>query len=202
MGHFELFKDKRGEYRFRLRARNGEIIAVGEGYTAKAGCLNGIDSVKRNASTADIKDLIKGTVIEGAKVSTEPTEEKEEAVEEKVKESPTDDEVEEEDDKQQIIAGVSAVVGGVIGYLIAVTVNPLIGALLAIIVGALIGIMAGLKIAKDSDKKNLIAAVAGLVGVGLSYLVAMNVPVSMGNVLAVIIGALFGLLVGLEKMSK
>ncbi|MCI6093677.1 MAG: YegP family protein [Clostridium sp.] len=46
---FEVYLDKRGEYRFRLKARNGEIIATGEGYKAKASCLNGIDSIRRNA---------------------------------------------------------------------------------------------------------------------------------------------------------
>ena len=51
---FEVYQDKAGEYRFRLKARNGEIIAVGEGYKAKASCLNGIDSVKRNAPEAEI----------------------------------------------------------------------------------------------------------------------------------------------------
>ena len=51
---FEVYKDKAGEFRFRLKARNGEIIAVGEGYKAKASCLNGIDSVKRNAPEAEI----------------------------------------------------------------------------------------------------------------------------------------------------
>ena len=51
---FEMYLDKAGEYRFRLKAKNGEIIAVGEGYKAKAGCLNGINSVKKNAPEADI----------------------------------------------------------------------------------------------------------------------------------------------------
>ena len=51
---FEMYQDKAGEYRFRLKARNGEIIAVSEGYTAKAGCLNGIESVKKNAAEAEI----------------------------------------------------------------------------------------------------------------------------------------------------
>ena len=46
---FEMYLDKAGEYRFRLKAKNGEIIATGESYKAKAGCLNGIDSIKRNA---------------------------------------------------------------------------------------------------------------------------------------------------------
>ncbi len=51
---FEMYKDKAGEFRFRLKATNGQIIATGEGYKAKAGCLNGIDSVKKNAPEAPI----------------------------------------------------------------------------------------------------------------------------------------------------
>lgn len=51
---FEVYLDKAGEYRFRLKARNGEIIAVSEGYTAKASCLNGIESVKKNAPDAPV----------------------------------------------------------------------------------------------------------------------------------------------------
>ena len=50
---FEVYTDKAGEFRFRLKARNGEVIAVSEGYTAKAGCLNGIESVKKNAPEAE-----------------------------------------------------------------------------------------------------------------------------------------------------
>lgn len=51
---FEVYKDKAGEFRFRLKAKNGEIIAVGEGYKAKASCLNGIDSIGRNAPGAPV----------------------------------------------------------------------------------------------------------------------------------------------------
>ncbi len=51
---FELYKDKAGEFRFRLKARNGEIIAVSEGYKAKASCENGIESVKKNAPEAQV----------------------------------------------------------------------------------------------------------------------------------------------------
>lgn len=54
---FEVYKDEKGEYRFRLRAPNGEVIAVGEGYVAKAGCMNGIESVKENAPKAGIVDM-------------------------------------------------------------------------------------------------------------------------------------------------
>ena len=48
-GKFELYKDASDEYRFRLKAGNGEIILVSEGYKNKAGAENGIDSVKTNA---------------------------------------------------------------------------------------------------------------------------------------------------------
>ncbi|HON78120.1 MAG TPA: YegP family protein [Spirochaetota bacterium] len=51
---FEVYKDGKGEYRFRLKASNGEIIAVGEGYKTKQGCLNGIESIKKNAPDAEI----------------------------------------------------------------------------------------------------------------------------------------------------
>lgn len=51
---FEVYTDKAGEFRFRLKATNGQIIAVGEGYKAKASCLNGIESVKKNAPDAAI----------------------------------------------------------------------------------------------------------------------------------------------------
>ena len=54
---FELYTDKAGEFRFRLKARNGEIIAVSEGYKAKASCLNGIDSVRRNAPSAAVEKV-------------------------------------------------------------------------------------------------------------------------------------------------
>lgn len=51
---FEVYADKAGEFRFRLKARNGEIIATSEGYKAKASCLNGIESIKKNAPEADV----------------------------------------------------------------------------------------------------------------------------------------------------
>lgn len=54
---FEMYTDKAGEFRFRLKARNGEIIAVSEGYKAKASCLNGIDSVRRNAPSAAVEKV-------------------------------------------------------------------------------------------------------------------------------------------------
>ena len=51
---FEVYKDKAGEFRFRLKATNGQIIAVGEGYKAKASCLNGIESVRKNSEHAPV----------------------------------------------------------------------------------------------------------------------------------------------------
>ncbi len=52
---FEVYKDKAGEFRFRLKATNGQIIATGEGYKAIASCMNGIESVKKNAPDAAVE---------------------------------------------------------------------------------------------------------------------------------------------------
>jgi uncharacterized protein len=52
-GKFELYEDKGGEFRFRLKAGNGEIVGASEGYKAKASALNGIESVKKNAAVAE-----------------------------------------------------------------------------------------------------------------------------------------------------
>ena len=49
-GKFELYKDKAGEYRFRLKAGNGQIILVSEGYKAKDSAVNGIASIRKNAT--------------------------------------------------------------------------------------------------------------------------------------------------------
>ena len=51
---FEIYTDKAGEYRFRLKARNGETILVSEGYTKKASCQNGVESVQKNAPEAEV----------------------------------------------------------------------------------------------------------------------------------------------------
>ncbi|MBQ2005161.1 MAG: YegP family protein [Peptococcaceae bacterium] len=51
---FEVYADKAGEYRFRLKATNGQVIATSEGYKALASCMNGIESVKKNAVDAEI----------------------------------------------------------------------------------------------------------------------------------------------------
>ena len=52
---FEIYLDKAGEYRFRLKARNGEIILSSEGYKAKPSCENGIASVRKNAADAKVE---------------------------------------------------------------------------------------------------------------------------------------------------
>ncbi len=51
---FEVYTDKAGEFRFRLKATNGQVIAVSEGYTTHANCMNGVESVKKNAEGAEI----------------------------------------------------------------------------------------------------------------------------------------------------
>ncbi|MDF2506689.1 MAG: hypothetical protein K0Q52_548 [Microbacterium sp.] len=53
-GTFELYTDKSGGYRFRLKAGNGEIIATSESYTTKSAAVSGIDSVRRNAADAEV----------------------------------------------------------------------------------------------------------------------------------------------------
>lgn len=47
-GVFEVYTDSAGEYRFRLKASNGQTVLSSEGYSVKAGCMNGIESVKEN----------------------------------------------------------------------------------------------------------------------------------------------------------
>lgn len=49
-GKFECYTDKAGEYRFRLKASNGNTILSSEGYKSKSGCANGIESVKKNCA--------------------------------------------------------------------------------------------------------------------------------------------------------
>ncbi|MDF2093609.1 YegP family protein [Knoellia sp. 3-2P3] len=55
-GKFELYKDSGGKFRFRLKASNGQVIAVGEAYETKAAAMGGIESVKKNAGTATVDD--------------------------------------------------------------------------------------------------------------------------------------------------
>jgi uncharacterized protein YegP (UPF0339 family) len=50
-GKFEIYKDKRGEFRFRLKASNGQNILASEGYKSKSSAMNGVESVMKNAAT-------------------------------------------------------------------------------------------------------------------------------------------------------
>lgn len=58
---FELYKDRQGEFRFRLTAPNGQTVATGEGYTTKRAALNGIASIQKNAPIAQIDDQTEAT---------------------------------------------------------------------------------------------------------------------------------------------
>ena len=53
---FELYQDKAGQFRFRLKARNGKIVGISEGYSNRSGCLNGIESVRKNAPEAQMEE--------------------------------------------------------------------------------------------------------------------------------------------------
>lgn len=56
MYKFEVYKDKAGEYRFRFRAANGEVMFGSEGYSAKASALKSIESIKKHAPDASVED--------------------------------------------------------------------------------------------------------------------------------------------------
>ena len=56
-GKFEVYKDKSEQFRFRLKASNGQVIATGQGYSSKAACLNGIESIKKNAAEAEVIEI-------------------------------------------------------------------------------------------------------------------------------------------------
>lgn len=56
-GKFELYQDKSGNWRFRLKAGNGQVIAVGEAYESKAAAQNGIESVQKNAPGASVIEV-------------------------------------------------------------------------------------------------------------------------------------------------
>lgn len=56
-GKFEVYQDKAGECRFRLKATNGQNILASEGYKTKASCMNGVESVKNNAPEASVVEV-------------------------------------------------------------------------------------------------------------------------------------------------
>jgi len=51
---FEVFKGKDGDFRFRLKAANGKVVAHGQGYKSKDACLKGVESIKKNARGAAV----------------------------------------------------------------------------------------------------------------------------------------------------
>jgi uncharacterized protein YegP (UPF0339 family) len=55
-GKFEVYEDKAGKHRFRLKAANGEIVAVGEAYETKSAARNGCEAVQRAADGAKIEE--------------------------------------------------------------------------------------------------------------------------------------------------
>lgn len=58
-GTFELWTDKGGDWRFNLKAGNGQVIATSQGYSSKASALNGIESVRTNAPDAKTVEIEK-----------------------------------------------------------------------------------------------------------------------------------------------
>lgn len=56
-GKFEIYTDKAGKFRFRLKAGNGEVVATGEAYEAKSAAIKGTEAVQRAAQGAKVNDL-------------------------------------------------------------------------------------------------------------------------------------------------
>lgn len=71
-GKFEVYKDKSGKFRFRLKSGNGEIIAVGEAYESKASALHGIESIRSNAEAAALVDLTDSMAAPGTSPKPQP----------------------------------------------------------------------------------------------------------------------------------
>ncbi|MDI6025454.1 YegP family protein [Corticibacterium sp. UT-5YL-CI-8] len=61
MYKFEVYKGKSGDFRFRFRASNGELMFSSEGYAAKASALNAIASIQKNAPGATVEDQTTAT---------------------------------------------------------------------------------------------------------------------------------------------
>lgn len=58
MAKFEMYEDKKGEWRWRLKASNGEPLAISEeGFSSKTSCKNSIESVRRNAADAEVVEM-------------------------------------------------------------------------------------------------------------------------------------------------
>ena len=72
MSKFEIYKDKKGETRFRYRAGNGEIVFSSEGYKAKASAMKAIESVKKNAPAAAVEEAVLAATKAPAKAAAAP----------------------------------------------------------------------------------------------------------------------------------
>lgn len=55
--YFEIYKDAKGEYRWRLKAANHEIISQGEGYTSKQNCQHAVDLLKSTTAATPVKEV-------------------------------------------------------------------------------------------------------------------------------------------------
>lgn len=66
-GKFEVYEDRSGKFRFRLKAGNGEIVAVGEAYESKAAAIKGTQAVQRAASEEKVVDLTEAPAKAAAK---------------------------------------------------------------------------------------------------------------------------------------
>ena len=66
MGKFVVFKGKNDQFRFNLKAGNGEVIATSESYSSLAACRNGIESVRKNA-LAPVEDQTAGEELKNPK---------------------------------------------------------------------------------------------------------------------------------------
>lgn len=56
-GKFEVYKDRAGKFRFRLKASNGQVVATGEAYETKASALKGCESVQKAADGAPVVEV-------------------------------------------------------------------------------------------------------------------------------------------------
>jgi uncharacterized protein YegP (UPF0339 family) len=56
-GKFEVYEDKAGKFRFRLKAGNGEVVAVGEAYESKSAAIKGTEAVQRAADGASVVEV-------------------------------------------------------------------------------------------------------------------------------------------------
>ena len=54
--YFELYKDKAGEFRFRIKATNGNTLALSKSYARKADAVNAVERIKSDAATAEVRD--------------------------------------------------------------------------------------------------------------------------------------------------